>query len=106
MEESHGGGACHSLLQSTLSLHLALAGIFSFSFRLEVRGFASDSVKIIFSLYLVTIDIKLPEQMSYPEEEHSISTGEQWLSKVTSVADEHFPVIESAVQKNKKASQK
>jgi hypothetical protein len=44
------------------------------------------------------MDIKqLPEQMSYPEEEHSIITGEQCLSKVSSVVDEHFPVIESTV---------
>lgn len=100
MEGSHGGGPCHSLLQSTLSLCLALAGIFSFSFRLEVRGFASDSVNIIFSLYLVTMDIKqLPEQMPYPEEEHSITTDEQCLSEVSSVVDEHFPLIESTVKK-------
>jgi hypothetical protein len=49
------------------------------------------------------MDIKqLPEQMSYPEEEHSIITGEQCLSKVSSVVDEHFPVIESTVKKLKK----
>ena len=46
------------------------------------------------------MDIKqLPEQMSYPEEEHSITTGEQCLSKVSSVVDEHFPVIELTVKK-------
>lgn len=83
-----------------------MAGIFSFSFCLEVRGFASDAVNIIFSLYLVNMDIKqLPEQMSYLEDEHSITTGEQCLSEVSSVVDAHFPVIESTV-KNEKGSQK
>jgi hypothetical protein len=46
------------------------------------------------------MDIKqLPEHMSYPEEEHSITTGEKCLSKVSSVVDEHCPVTESTVKK-------
>ena len=52
------------------------------------------------------MDIKqLPEQMSYPEEEHSITTGEQCLSKVSSVVDEHFPVIESTVKEYERKSE-
>ena len=58
MEGSHGGGPCHSVLQSTLSLHLTLVASFGFSFRLEERGFVSDSANKIFSLYLVTMDIE------------------------------------------------
>lgn len=101
MEGSHGGGPCHSVLQSTLSLHLALVGSFSFSFRLEDRGFVSDSVNKIFSPYLVTKDIKLPpELMSYPEDEHSITVVEQCLSEVCSDVDKQFPATELIIKED------
>uniref|UniRef100_A0A0A9CKX8 Uncharacterized protein n=1 Tax=Arundo donax TaxID=35708 RepID=A0A0A9CKX8_ARUDO len=78
MEGSHGAGPCHSVPPSEFSLHLALVGSFCFSFRLEERGFVSDSVNKIFSLYFATMDVKSPsEQMVSAGVEHSIALGEQ-----------------------------